>query len=98
MKKYILTRKAEEDIRDIWRCTVEEWDEVQAETYLSGLEDKIIQASEAPGTIGRIRADIKSGYMSFLYESHIEFFKKKMDHIEVIRVLHQRMDIPKRLI
>ena len=57
MKKYILTRKAEEDIREIWNYTAEEWDEEQAENYLSGLEDKIIQASEAPETIARVRDD-----------------------------------------
>ncbi len=60
MKKYILTRKAEEDIREIWDYTAEEWDEEQAENYLSGLEDKITQASESPETIGRDRTDIEN--------------------------------------
>ncbi|MTI87231.1 MAG: type II toxin-antitoxin system RelE/ParE family toxin [Balneolaceae bacterium] len=47
--------------------------------------------------MGRLRSDLKKGYMSFLYEHHIIFFKKKTNHIEVIRVLHQRMDVSKRL-
>lgn len=97
MKNYILTRKAEEDIREIWNYTAEEWDKEQAENYLSGLEDKIIRASETPEAIARDRTEIEDGYMSFLYESHVVFFKRKLDQIEVIRVLHQRMDIPKRL-
>ncbi len=96
MKPYTLTRKAEDDIRAIWKYTVEEWDEEQAENYLDGLEDKIKQVSENPDTIGRLRPDIEKGYMSSLYGSHIIFFKRKKDHIEVIRVLHQRMDISKR--
>ncbi|MTI87230.1 MAG: type II toxin-antitoxin system RelE/ParE family toxin [Balneolaceae bacterium] len=41
MKTYTLTRKAEGDIRGIWKYTVEEWGEEQAENYLTGLEDKI---------------------------------------------------------
>ncbi|NBC04301.1 MAG: type II toxin-antitoxin system RelE/ParE family toxin [Bacteroidetes bacterium] len=97
MRKYTLTRKAEDDIREIWTYTLEEWDEEQAEIYLNGLESKIKEASENPDTIGQARPDIKSGYMSFLYESHIVFFRKEMNYIVVVRVLHQKMDIQKRL-
>lgn len=97
MKTYILTLKAEEDIRSIWKYTAEKWDEIQAEIYLSGLEDKIKQAAKSPDTIGLVRDELKKGYMSFLFEHHIIFFKKKTGHIEVIRILHQRMDITERL-
>ncbi|MGM0458723.1 MAG: type II toxin-antitoxin system RelE/ParE family toxin [Bacteroidota bacterium] len=38
MKKYTLTKKAEQDIRGIWHYTIDEWGEVQAELYLKGLE------------------------------------------------------------
>jgi len=38
VQKYTLYRKADEYIRDIWKYTVEKWDEEQAEVYLSDLE------------------------------------------------------------
>jgi toxin ParE1/3/4 len=58
VKKYTLTRKAEQDIRGIWSYTVKEWGEVQAEKYLKGLEDKLEQLSDSPDTIGVSKAGI----------------------------------------
>lgn len=97
MKKYTLTRKAEQDIRNIWSYTIDEWGEVQAERYLKGLEEKLELLSDSPDSIGKNRDSLKSGYMSSLYEKHIVFFKKAGNSIEIIRVLHQRMDISNRI-
>lgn len=97
MKKYTLTRMAEKDIREIWKYTVENWGESQAFDYLNGLEMRLEELSEAPDTLGITRPDIKPNYMSCLYKSHIVFFIKRTNSIEVIRVLHQSMDIPRRM-
>jgi toxin ParE1/3/4 len=41
---------------------------------------------------------IRKGYRSTKVKSHIIFFKKSMfGEIEIIRILHQRMDIESRL-
>lgn len=97
MKKYTLSRKAEQDIIEIWDYTVNKWGEGQAEEYLKGLELRLIQISESPDTIGINRENLKPGYMSNFYGKHIIFFKKTGKSIEIIRVLHQRMDVSNQI-
>jgi len=98
MKKYSLSRKAEEDIRGIWDYTADMWGVEQAEKYLKGLEKRLEQLSDTPDTLGVKRESLKPDYMSSLYENHVIFFIKSENSIEVIRVLHQRMDISNQIV
>ena len=69
----------------------------QAERFPKGLQDKLEQIANSPDTIGVNRESLKPGYMSYLYEKHIIFFKKSGESIQIIRVLHQSMDISNRI-
>jgi toxin ParE1/3/4 len=97
MNSVILSKLAEKDIRNIWSYSVEKWGEEHTVQYLTGLNRKLDQLSQEPDTFGVRRPDIKPDYMSCLYERHIVFFKKVNDSIKVIRILHQRMDIERRI-
>ncbi|MCK4664039.1 MAG: type II toxin-antitoxin system RelE/ParE family toxin [Bacteroidales bacterium] len=47
---------------------------------------------------GKSKAHIKSGYRSSKVKSHLIFYRKNENgQIEVIRILHQMMDLENRL-
>jgi len=45
-----------------------------------------------PPDIGRKREEVKKGYFSFQAGSHVIFYRKAKNHIEVTDILHQGMD------
>ncbi|MGV1011313.1 MAG: type II toxin-antitoxin system RelE/ParE family toxin [Flavobacterium sp.] len=98
MSKYSISEKALEDINAIWNYTAERWSTEQANRYYNLILDEIefIAANfETAIDFGSFRKD----YRYSKVKSHLVFFKKtKNNEIEVVRVLHERMDIKNRLI
>lgn len=93
MKRWRLTRKARADLTDIWNYTADLWGFVQAERYIRQIELELTAASQGKAMARPIDAfwRIKSG-------RHICIFRKLPDgDIEVIRILHERMDIDRHL-
>ncbi len=93
-----LSVKAAEDIENIWLYTVENWSAGQADRYINLIFDEIEYLSENPGS-GKDVGHIRKGYQSAKVMSHIIFYRATSNQktIEIIRVLHQRMDIENRL-
>jgi len=96
--KYKLSRKAEEDLEEIWLYTLEIWSKEQADRYLSLIFDEIKFLSANP-TIGQEFDHIRKNYRYSKVKSHLIFYKHKKneDVIEVIRILHERMDLENRI-
>ena len=97
MNQYILSKRAVRDIQAIGEYTERNWNSRQAITYLKGLDTTLQDIAKAPDTLARRREDLKSGFYSALYKSHVIFFKKQDENIFVIRVLHQKRDIPQQI-
>lgn len=97
MSEYIINEKAIEDINKIWIYTAEIWSVEQADRYYNLIYDEIefiVRNFEMAQDFGKIRKSYKYSKV----KSHLIFFKKvKNNEIEVIRVLHERMDIENRL-
>jgi len=97
MAAYILSEKALEDINNIWMYTAENWSVEQADRYYNLIIDEIeyiVNNIEMARDFGKIRRS----YCYSKVKSHLIFFKKgKANEIEVVRVLHERMDIENRL-
>ena len=87
---YKLSNKAEQDLRNIYRYTVSNFGQLQAEAYLSGLEETLIQISSKPTLAQKVDA-IRKGYRRYLYREHAVYFIEKKPAIYVVRVLHQQM-------
>jgi toxin ParE1/3/4 len=87
---YGLSNKAEQDLRNIYRHTDTTFGQLQAEAYLCGLEETLIQISSTP-TLAQKVDDIRKGYRRYLYREHAVYFTKKKSAIYVVRVLHQKM-------
>jgi toxin ParE1/3/4 len=97
MPEYVISEKALEDINNIWIYTVENWSVEQADRYYNLIIDEIeyiVDNLDMARDFGKIR----KSYRYSIVKSHLIFFKKdKTNEIEVVRVLHERMDIENRL-
>jgi toxin ParE1/3/4 len=91
--KYLISEKANQDIEKIWLYTFENWSLEQADRYYNLILDEIEFISENFES-GKSVDYIKKGYRASIVKSHIIFYKKSRKNVvEIIRVLHQKMDI-----
>jgi toxin ParE1/3/4 len=94
-RNYRLSPIAEADLEDIWLYTFRSWSAEQADAYHRDLVTAF--GDLATGRkIGRT-ADIREGYFKYLSGSHVIYFRQAKHGIDVIRVLHVRMDVNRHL-
>ena len=93
---YRLSHKAESDISNIARYTIEQFGIEQARTYRDSLIACFQSLGETP-RIGRKADNIRDGYRRFDHRSHVIFYKSDGQDILIIRVLHKRMNAPLHL-
>ncbi len=97
MVQYRLTKLAQNDLENIWLYTIDRHSLDQANRYLDGLLASFDAIVENPGK-GKSIDSVRSGYRKLPYGKHSIFFRLAADSvIEIIRVLHQRMDTETRL-
>ncbi|RYU92146.1 type II toxin-antitoxin system RelE/ParE family toxin [Mucilaginibacter terrigena] len=96
--KYKISKEALKDLENIWIYTFENWSVEQADRYYGLLIDEIEYVSENPQS-GKDYGHIREGYFRTRVKSHFIFYRAnlKANVIEIIRVLHQQMDIDERL-
>ena len=98
MSQYVISEKAIEDINNIWIYTAENWSVAQADRYYNLIYDEI-EFIANNFDMARDFGKIRKSYKCSKVKSHLIFFKiDKMNEIEVVRVLHEKMDIEIRLI
>lgn len=84
-------------MRMIGRYTQKTWGKIQRNRYLHLLEDSFVRLSQTP-EIGQRCDGIRLGYWKYRVGQHVIFFRKSGDTaIEVVRILHGRMDIESSL-
>ncbi len=93
-----VSQAAADDLEDIWLYTVEHWSVKQADKYVGLILAGFSQIQDAPFA-GKDCSHIRDGYFSWRVKSHLIYYKPSatQQQVEVIRVLHERMDIPHRL-
>ena len=99
MAKYHLTNKAVEDLSNIWEYTVDTWSERQADDYYNMLIASYQKITENPRLFGLKYEEIAEGLHGYRANKHIIFYRILADgDILVIRILHQRMDLKRRML
>ncbi|MFV0573146.1 MAG: type II toxin-antitoxin system RelE/ParE family toxin [Xanthomarina gelatinilytica] len=95
---YKISQEANLDIENIWLYTYENWSLEQADRYLNLIMDEVEYLAEIPES-GKDYGHVRKGYFRSRVKSHFIFYKvnNKKEEIEIIRILHQRMDIESRL-
>lgn len=97
MARYHLTNKAVEDLTEIWNYTFEEWSERQANKYYKFLLESCQEVANHPN-FGKQYDNVTTGLLGFKSNHHIIFFRViSPKEIEVLRILHERMDLKFRL-
>lgn len=91
MYKLYKQAQAEQDLINIWLYTYEAWGEAQADRYFQELNSGLKTLSHNPD-IGKNRDSIREGYRSFQINRHVVFYKLASSTIQIMRVLHVRMD------
>jgi toxin ParE1/3/4 len=98
MKKLTIVfhEKAIEDLEEIWLYTVENWSLQQADRYHNLIYKEIEFLSGDPKS-GKDLSYLRKDYRSSKIKSHYIFYKYSSSEIEIVRILHESMDIPNRL-
>lgn len=97
MANYILTQKAVEDLSRIWDYTFEVWSEAQADKYYFMIIDSCRELGDKKMS-GKIYPDVHKEIVGYRIGQHIIFYRHiKGDKIEVVRILHSRMDLKSRI-
>ena len=97
MANYHLTNKAVEDLTEIWNYTFEEWSERQANNYYQFLLESCQEVANNP-SFGKQYDIVTKGLLGFKSNHHIIFFRViAPKEIEVLRILHERMDLKSRI-
>jgi toxin ParE1/3/4 len=95
---YELSVEAKEDLQNIWVYSLETWSLDQADRYINLIIDEIEYLAINPNA-GKVSDHIRKDYLCSRVKSHLIFYRKskRKKSIEIIRILHQRMDIVNRL-
>lgn len=96
MTRAALSPRAQADLDEIWDFTAKRWGLDQAETYTRLLQGAIETIAAEP-TRGRACDDIRAGYRKYPVGSHVLFYRKTEAGTDVVRILHQRMDVIRHL-
>jgi len=97
MFKYNLSKKAILDLKIIWNYTYEKWSENQADKYYRMLTDSFIEISKSPES-GKRYPLIFEDLKGYKVGKHIIFYFEKADGIiEIVRILHEQMDLKNRM-
>lgn len=98
MANFTLTQKAIADLKDIARFTQKRWGREQRNKYLELLDASFHKVARNP-SMGRDCGEIKAGYLKFPTGSHVIYYRRSSGPaIEIIRVLHESMDVETQLL
>tara|TARA_R110000868_G_scaffold178452_2_gene418128 strand:- start:7667 stop:7966 length:300 start_codon:yes stop_codon:yes gene_type:complete len=97
MANYKLTNKAVEDLSKIWDYTFEVWSENQADSYYDMLISNCQEIANNPH-LGKNYYGITQNLLGLKTNRHIIFYRTlNENYIEITRILHERMDLKKRI-
>ena len=97
MAKFHLTNKAIEDLSAIWNYTYDTWNENQADKYYALLINSCQNLVKTP-FVGKKYDEISLNLRGYKAGKHIIFYQSiTKDEVLIIRVLHETMDLKKRI-
>lgn len=97
MTKVILRQEAIDDLNEIWEYTYEKWSQSQADKYYASLKHACMEIGKNPKQ-GKEYDLINKNLLGLKSGKHIIFYQLiDENEIEVIRILHERMDLENRI-
>lgn len=86
-----LSPQAEADLEEIWLYTFGQWSFEQADEYHRGIMTDIEDLASGSNTGQQTNA--REGYWKYKLGLHVVYFRYSGDYLDVIRILHERMDV-----
>jgi toxin ParE1/3/4 len=97
MGEFKLTNKAVEDLSKIWDYTFEVWSENQADKYYEMLISSCQEIADNP-LLGKNYDGITQSLFRMRMNRQIIFYRTlNENYVEITRILHERMDLKKRI-
>lgn len=98
MPTLLFSPRAVLDIEAIWDYSADRWGMEQADRYVAAIR-AACEAVAAGERIAQDASTIRAGYRRLRSGQHVIFLRLPAggDSLEVVRVLHGRMDIPAHL-
>jgi toxin ParE1/3/4 len=91
-----LSARARSDLGEIWRYSAGEWGVPKANDYIRSIDAAIRLVAENP-ELARDAGAVRPGLLKFLAGSHMVFFRVHQRRLNVVRILHQRMDYARHI-
>ena len=96
MTRIALTPRAQRDLDEIWNYTEAKWGAAQAGVYTGQLWQAIETVAAYPAA-GRACDDIRATYRKYAVGSHVVFYRTGDGGVDIVRILHRRMDFGRHL-
>jgi toxin ParE1/3/4 len=96
MLRIRVSRAALQDFEAIALYTDAQWGRDQRLRYMTEIENRLVDLRRHPQAAPS-RADIRGGYRAARVASHVIYFQVVGDCLELVRVLHARMDPTRHL-
>lgn len=93
MEGVIFTEQADSDLFGIYVYTYQTWGEAQAIKYTNDLKTAMSKVACNPTLLGKRRDKIRPGYFSYHVGRHLFFYRIADEGIEIVRILHDSMDV-----
>ena len=97
MAKFHLSKEAVEDLDSIWLYTLETWSEDQADFYYHELVKACQDIANRPTYLDKEYQEIMPGLYGHHIYKHLIFYILVEDGVEIVRILHERMDFERHL-
>ena len=96
MRTIIFRQRASAELRAIGTSTRAKWGDAQARIYVAELRERIKSLREYPLRFPEFGPE-RPGLRKMRCGSHTVFYLVTDDRIEIVRIIHERMDFDARL-
>jgi toxin ParE1/3/4 len=92
--KILIKPRAEEDLKNIYSYSLQEFGIKKARQYVKNLDEVFRKISENPN-LGSHASYVKSKLIFYRSTSHLIFYQITNSSVTIIRILHKSMDFEK---
>jgi toxin ParE1/3/4 len=87
-----ISSEASKDLVSVWEYTRDHWGIEQADLYIDSILLRFVWLT-GNRKLWRPRPDLKQGIFCCTEKSHVIFFVENQGSVDILRVLHQQMDL-----
>lgn len=86
-----ISKAAYQDLDEIYRFSLENWSEKQANKYFTMLYDDFYKLLNQP-KFGTTAKELGDNIRTILSGSHLIIYRPKADELQILRIVHAAMD------